>query len=191
MQAVLTPLLVSYAALDVVLAVATFIQPASSDEQAELTSADLLTGGVWVLFVLVVVATIVTFARLLMRSNVNARSFGRILGFTPASMVWWYFVPLLSLVKPYEAFKAVWQASGDGDFPEKHPQMGWWWGTWIVSNILGNISWRLPDDAAAVFGLVAAPATVASAYFAIVVTRALTERQEATAMARQSDTTPS
>jgi hypothetical protein len=183
-QALLTPLLVSWGLMDLSAAVISFVQPAQFDENAELTGSELLGLGVYLIYMLVILATIITFGTLLVRSNHNARSFGGIVKFSPASMVWWYFVPIASLYKPYEAFKTVWQASSGGlDFSEKHPLMPAWWATWLAANILGNISWRLPDSASATFSLVTAPVTIASCFFAIVVTRALSERQEATALA--------
>ncbi len=183
LQALLTPLLVADAVMTLVVAIIAFVQPAVVDANAEFTTADLVMAGALLIYVIVVVTTMITFGRFLVRSNVNARSFGRFVHFTPASMVWWHFVPFANLVKPYEAFKAVWQASGgDRDFSSKHPQMGLWWGSWIVANILGNFSWRAPDSAQGVLALVNVPPTAAACYLGIVITRALTERQDETAM---------
>ncbi|MCK3654380.1 hypothetical protein A4G19_00930 [Pasteurellaceae bacterium Macca] len=75
------------------------------------------------------------------------------LKFTPASSVWWYFVPLANLIQPYRAMKEIWKASHN----PKNWQMSsnsWllplWWCAWIIDNIVGNRvfreSFRLPDD---------------------------------------------
>lgn len=183
LQGLLTPLLGLYAAMDVLVSVGAFITP-TSDETADLTPADWVMSGALLLYGLVALITIITFGRFLVQSNVNARCFAPVPKFSPASMVWWHFVPIANLFKPYQAFQVVWHASGGShDYSHKHPQMGLWWGSWIIVGILGNISWRLPDSASAVVALISAPITVACCYFAIVVTRALTERQEATALA--------
>lgn len=183
-QGLLTPLLVLYAFMDVLVSIAGFVVPTAGDETAELTATDWALAAAMVLYGLVALTTLITFGRFLVRSNVNARCFAPIVKFSPASMVWWHFVPIANLFKPYEAFKAVWQASGGPhDYSSQHPQMGLWWASWIIVGILGNISWRLDEPASAIVGLISSPVTIASCYFAFVVTRALTERQEATAVA--------
>ena len=58
----------------------------------------------------------------------------------PGWAVGWYFVPIMNLFKPYQEMKKVWSATfGDGQ-----PRFfGWWWGAWIATNILAQISVRI------------------------------------------------
>jgi len=88
----------------------------------------------------------VPFAMFLVRSNKNARAMTSVNGrelaatvakFTPASMAWWFFVPVMNFVMPAQAVKAVWSCSApaaarswpsDGDHV-----VTWWWGAFLVS----------------------------------------------------------
>jgi hypothetical protein len=99
------------------------------------------------------------FFSFLVRANKNARSFERAthdvsdeasaafgtLGrFTPASMVWWYFVPLANLVYPYRAVHAVWAASApesaDISSALRSGVLNVWWGTWLAGSIWQRVS---------------------------------------------------
>jgi len=89
------------------------------------------------------------------RANANAHVLGGDLTITPGWAVGWYFVPFANLVKPYTAMKETWLAShfgsnwGAGDATDL---LAWWWGLWIVNNIIGNIAWRLSTAAPAFSG---------------------------------------
>jgi hypothetical protein len=91
------------------------------------------------------------------RASANAHAIGGDLTVTPGWAVGWYFVPFANLVKPFHAMKETWLAShygsdwGRGDATDL---LNWWWGLWLVSNIIDNIDWRLGADLPA-FGLVA------------------------------------
>ncbi len=69
------------------------------------------------------------------------------LAFTPGWAVGWYFVPIANLFKPIEAMRELWTTSlmhaaaegADG-------RLGYWWGAWIVGNILSNIGVRLESS---------------------------------------------
>jgi hypothetical protein len=88
--------------------------------------------------------TVVVFGRWIYRMNANARALGAdYMRFTPGWSVGWYFVPLACLWKPYEAMKEIWRASKVSKRSQNDRIVGWWWGGWIVSNILGNIDFRL------------------------------------------------
>jgi fumarate reductase subunit D len=67
------------------------------------------------------------------------------LDFTPGWAVGWYFIPIANLFKPYQAMRELWNASiSRGEFVTG-PAPGAivaWWTTWIVSNIIGNLSTR-------------------------------------------------
>lgn len=66
--------------------------------------------------------------------------------YTPASCVWWYFVPIAMLWKPYGAMREIWRAfATQGGRP---PDTGrglliLWWAIWIISNLLNQVSLRL------------------------------------------------
>lgn len=60
-----------------------------------------------------------------------------------------YFVPVLFLFKPLQGVKQM-QRGTDALLPDvpaaESGQTGFWWGTWIISNILANIAFRMTFD---------------------------------------------
>jgi hypothetical protein len=80
------------------------------------------------------------------RVNLNAKVLAPDKTISPGWAVVWYFVPFAALWKPYQAIRETWQISTDGAawrtaaYPVLLRQ---WWGLWIVTNILGNVSLRL------------------------------------------------
>ncbi|WP_037586919.1 DUF4328 domain-containing protein [Stenoxybacter acetivorans] len=81
------------------------------------------------------------------RANFNARQLGASeMEFTPGWSIGWYFVPFANLWKPYQAMKEIWKASispQDWKNQTVPSLLGWWWFFWIVSNMLGNASFRM------------------------------------------------
>lgn len=85
------------------------------------------------------------------RSNFNARQLGaNDMEFTPGWSIGYYFVPIFSLLRPYQAMKEIWKAS--------HNPSNWqavnvssllsiWWFLWIVTNILGQVIFRMSNAA--------------------------------------------
>jgi hypothetical protein len=56
--------------------------------------------------------------------------------FSPASMFWWFCVPFLNFVRPYQAVKAVWACSAPehgGLRAARTEVLSTWWTTWLVS----------------------------------------------------------
>ena len=82
--------------------------------------------------------TLLPFGMFLVRANKNARALSEApMQFTPASMVWWFAVPFLSLVRPYQAVKEVWRHSAppaDG-VPINSSLIEWWWIAWLASTL--------------------------------------------------------
>jgi hypothetical protein len=66
--------------------------------------------------------------------------------FTPGWSVGWFFVPFLNLVRPYRAMKEIWQASHDPHHWKMQPGsaiLRWWWGLWLASGLISQISFRV------------------------------------------------
>jgi hypothetical protein len=80
------------------------------------------------------------------RANYNARQLGASgMKFTPGWSVGWYFIPIFTLWKPYQAMKEIWKAShapNDWTNAATSSILGWWWFFWIVSNVIANASFR-------------------------------------------------
>lgn len=116
-----------------------------------------------ILTLLVLVATIVAFLMWFHRSHKNLSSFGVPgLDYSPGWAVGGFFVPFLNLIRPFQVMREIWKASD----PEADPQIphSWqysstspliaaWWGTWILSNILGNFAGAISGDAGTVDSL--------------------------------------
>lgn len=119
------------------------------------------------------------------RVNANARTLARGLPTTPAWAVGWFFVPIALLWKPYQAMKHAWQASIRPESWKTVPvpgSLGWWWGLWITSNIISNISGRLSDSTTegVVSSILAGVAEIAQNLLFIQVVSGLTKSQVAT-----------
>jgi|ETNmetMinimDraft_2_1059921.scaffolds.fasta_scaffold25445_2 hypothetical protein len=93
------------------------------------------------------IITGIVFLRWIYFSNSNSQSLGATgMQFTPGWSIGWYFVPIMTFFKPYQAMKEIWQTSKNTEnwslvkAPSLLPQ---WWTLWLISLFLGNISFRL------------------------------------------------
>jgi hypothetical protein len=63
----------------------------------------------------------------------------------PGAHAGWWFVPFANLVMPYRTMSELYASSANG--PDDEYQVAdsfpLWWGAWLVSNVLTNISFRL------------------------------------------------
>lgn len=141
----------------------------------------------------VTVSMVVLFCLLMPRANRNARSFGATdLEFTPRWAAGWFFVPIVSLWRPYRALKEIWQASEPRPDPrllrssrEVPALLPLWWAAFIVNQISGNASGRLAASAetpglfilANKVEAVSSASGVIAAVLALAVVRALARRQ--------------
>lgn len=73
-----------------------------------------------------------------------------LLQYTPGWAVGWWFVPILSLWKPYQVMRELWEASRpspDSTNPTWPPQsaavLGWWWAAYLAMGIVSNIDARV------------------------------------------------
>lgn len=116
----------------------------------------MLIGIVGILEILISLVTVVFFLIWLHRSFANLSPLkARNLEFSPGWAVGWWFVPFANLVKPYQAVTELWRES-DPDFDEdlgflsssvgNPAYFGLWWACWIISNVLGRITFRLGES---------------------------------------------
>ena len=85
--------------------------------------------------------------RWIYQSNQNARQLGaKDMAFSPGWSIGFYFIPIVSLWKPYQAMKEIWQAS---QTPTNWPiekvssVLGIWWFFWIANSIVGQAVFRM------------------------------------------------
>lgn len=155
--------------------------------EGDLGAALLALGGAGVLLGATLFAAIV-FLVWFHRAAVNVRAFGAVgLQYTPGWCVGWWLIPFASLWKPYGAMTEVWRASEPDAVGQPY---GWtyvkpprvlqpWWTTYVIGNILGNLSGRFDDPkASAVLGAGCTLITAVSAVLAIVIVRDLGRRQD-------------
>jgi hypothetical protein len=80
------------------------------------------------------------------RASANAHGFSGEMTISPGWAVGWYFIPIANLFKPFQAMREIWLASHFRGYwhDERTPLLlVAWWTLWIVTNILGNISFQL------------------------------------------------
>ncbi len=119
-----------------------------SHEGAELYEA--LTGLVALFFLSTWLLSAVTFLSWLHRAVKNLSALGaRKLRFTPRWAVGWFFVPVMDLIRPYEAVTELWHAS-DPAIPSYEPAsraapapVRWWWSLFILSALTGRLANQL------------------------------------------------
>ncbi len=102
---------------------------------------------VGIIYMLVFFPTLICFLKWVYRANSNVRKLGAVgLKFTPGWSVGWFFVPIVNLWKPYQAMKEIFKASknpADWTGQMTPSILGWWWGFWIISGYLSQVSFRM------------------------------------------------
>lgn len=148
---------------------------------------------------LVFVPTVVIFCVWMYRAHKNLVALGnprQHLEHPPGWAVGSFFVPIINLFVPYRAAREIWAKSDPEvttfDTPFARYALSapsvlkLWWGFWVASNILNNVSFRLSwsgegvaaATASAWVDLFANILEIPAALFAIAVVRGVVERQE-------------
>jgi hypothetical protein len=122
--------------------------------QDEGTANDARQGFIGIGYMIVFIVTGVAFLKWIHRANLNCRGFGaENMTFTPGWAVGWYFIPIMNLVRPYQAMKEIWQVSQNPRAWQTalgSPLLGWWWGLWIANGMLGQAVFRATMNASTV-----------------------------------------
>ena len=121
----------------------------SSDtfSQAQAESNDARQQAVAVIYLCAFVLTGIAFLKWIHRANLNCHGFGaQGMVYSPGWSIGYYFIPILSLYKPYHAMKEIYAASRNPSTWQNEmstPLLGWWWALWLISGFLGQASFRL------------------------------------------------
>ena len=121
----------------------------TSQEQAiaDGEASDQRQGVVGILYLIVFVVSGFLILRWIHRANFNARQLGaENMKFTPGWSIGYYFIPILTLWKPYQAMKEIWKASKNPSDWESQNTSGilpLWWSLWLISIFLGQAIFRL------------------------------------------------
>lgn len=92
---------------------------------------------------LIVIVAFIVNAIWIYRSSYNARQQQ---DYAERMSPWWtlvsFVVPIVNLFAPYRGIKEIWLTAKDpGGWREPTPRFfAFWWGAWIITNILSNIS---------------------------------------------------
>jgi len=141
---------------------------------SDLQMADFVTMVTAAAYTLAIIATGIIVLRWIHQASSNAHVLSRAsmaMTMSPGWTVGFFFVPIMSLWKPFRGVRETWQASENPEDPMAVPVpavLRWWWGAWITMTILSNISIRLSLDAdtsekliaVSWFGVVAFPVDV-------------------------------
>ena len=116
-----------------------------------------------ILALLVFLVTAVAFLLWIHRAHKNLESLGASqLDYSPGWAVGGFFVPFLNLIRPFQVMREIWKASDpDVDYQNasswqyaaSSPLIGFWWGTWILSGVLGRLVFSFSRDAKTVDAL--------------------------------------
>lgn len=106
---------------------------------------------------------------------------------SPNWAVGWHFIPFANLFKPYQGMAQIWDGSEEASAKPllRRGRLNWWWGTWIVSTLITNISMRVfglsPEGEEYVlslyFDIVSAIIGLVSIYLLLKITQQITDAQ--------------
>jgi len=105
------------------------------------------------LFIAVNLAAAVVFLMWINRAHKNLPPLGATnLRFTSGWAVGWFFVPIMSLFRPYQVVSEIMRASSpnanmvDSNSWRELPTpaiVGWWWALFLISNFIGQIGFQM------------------------------------------------
>jgi hypothetical protein len=152
--------------------------PATADNVATIAAVVLLVA---------MIAAFILSARWILLVSRNAHLMSDQMSTSPGWAVGWYFIPFASLWKPFQAMQEIWRASVNPNDPGSVPTpgiMGFWWGLWIINNLLGSITPSSVNGAtadsltaAAWFGIASLACDVPLAWLFITLIRQLSDIQ--------------
>lgn len=117
---------------------------------------------------------------------------GALLQYTPGWAVAWWFVPILSLWKPYQVIRELWEvslpaadSSGPAQVPKSSAVLGWWWAAYLAMNAVSTFDARIYEAANTASALInagwisiaSAAVTIVGAVLAVYVVRTIDRNQ--------------
>jgi len=128
-----------------------------SFSQAEAEANDARQQVIGVLLLVSFIIMGITFLKWMYRANSNCHGFGpQDMQFTPGWSIWCFFIPILNLYRPYQVMKEIWKVSTnpiDWENETDSSLVGWWWGLWLISGFVGQISLRMSSAADSISSL--------------------------------------
>jgi hypothetical protein len=112
--------------------------------------SDMISGVIGLAYSLAFLAAGFLVLRWIYRVNKNAHVLTDWMQMTPGWNIGFFFIPIALLWKPFEGVRQSWQATFSPEDPDAEPVpdlLRWWWGLWLASSMLGNISLRMSLNA--------------------------------------------
>jgi heme/copper-type cytochrome/quinol oxidase subunit 2 len=121
---------------------------------AEAEASDLQAAMQAGLYLLVLLATVITWIVWQTRTSKNARALGaEYMEFGPNA--WgWFFCPFINLFRPLAVVQELWRVNDPKSSHEAPSYFLLWWIPWVIGSILGNVSARMADEDADVDELI-------------------------------------
>src|SRR5262249_10435321 len=117
------------------------LHPHNAVEDPLQAAMVLLWGIAQILYAIFLITCMLVFLMWLYRARSNLPALGVTdVRWSPGWSIGWWFIPIISLFRPYQLVKETWQASDptslSGWSREPPPGIfGWWWALYLVSNL--------------------------------------------------------
>ncbi len=121
--------------------------------ESEAMANDARQSAIGVMQTLLYITAAIIFLVWVHRAHSNLLSLGAIeLRFTSGWAVGWFFIPFMSLFRPYQVVSEIWKASDPNvDTADKiswknvatSPIVGWWWAFFIIGNFSAQVAARI------------------------------------------------
>jgi hypothetical protein len=109
--------------------------------------SDQRQGLISIVYIVVFIVSGFLILKWIYRANYNARQLGaENMAFTPGWSVGYYFIPVLTLWKPYQAMKEIWKASKNPSYLGSSSAsfiLPIWWTLWLIVGFLGQAILKL------------------------------------------------
>lgn len=106
------------------------------------------------------IITLVVFLKWVYQANKNCHGFGAFkMKFSPGWSVGYFFIPILSFYKPYQAMQEIWKAStNSANWQQEKGNfiVGWWWALWLISGVASWVHFRLSGRTDTINGFIGA-----------------------------------
>jgi hypothetical protein len=117
-------------------------------DMSELEAADMFSGLTGLGVVIMMLFVVVVLCMWIHRVNKNAQAFDHhgVMTVSPGWNVGYFFIPFANLLMPFRGLAETYRVSANPAEPTAVAIPGLmrlWWGCWLVSGVLGNISFRL------------------------------------------------
>lgn len=108
--------------------------------------------------IMLALATMVVFASWIYVAGRHLEKAGvRDLEFSAASRIWWFFVPIMNLFKPFQGMRELDNASrGEMPYDRTNGLLGAWWALWLTNSVFGSVFNRYDGNDMVVYAIAAA-----------------------------------